>query len=82
MHFLYKILAPKITKLCFGFEIFWASRTPRVNFINVLLKAFMCTDPKSAKYTDDFMVFFAHLGSAQVKTELRMLMILTPCFVA
>ncbi len=23
-HFLYKILAPKITKLCFVFEIFWS----------------------------------------------------------
>jgi hypothetical protein len=23
LHFLYKILAPPITKLCFGFETFW-----------------------------------------------------------
>jgi len=28
LHFLYKILAPQITKLCFGFDTFW-----RQNFV-------------------------------------------------
>jgi len=27
MHFLYKILVPKITKICFGFETFWCQNT-------------------------------------------------------
>jgi hypothetical protein len=30
-HFSYKILAPKITKLCFGFEIFWRPNIGKKN---------------------------------------------------
>jgi hypothetical protein len=58
------ILAPKITKLCFGFEIFWRQNideknvrkmlmklTPGVNFTIVLSAAFTLVDPKSVKNT-------------------------------
>jgi hypothetical protein len=37
-----------------------------INFTNILRTAFTRADPKSAKKTDDFIVFFALLGSACV----------------
>jgi len=49
-----------------------------VNFINILRKAFMRTDPKSAKKTESLTVFFALLGSACVKTTQKKLMKLNP----
>ena len=49
----------------------------RVNFNNVLAAAFVRADPKSAKKTDNFTVFFALSGSACVKVANRTLMKLT-----
>jgi len=43
------------------------TKTPVVNFNNILQAAFTRTDPKSAKKTDNLTVFFAHLGSVHVK---------------
>ncbi len=40
----------------------------------------MSPDPKSIKKTDGLTVFFALLGSAQVKAALKMLMTLTSTF--
>ncbi len=51
---------------------------PGVDFINVLLAAFMPPDPNSTKKTDSLIVFFALLGSARVKAAHKMLMKLTP----
>jgi len=42
--------------------------TPEVNFTNILQAAFMRADPKSAKKLLNWTVFFALLGSGQVKT--------------
>jgi len=55
--------------------------SPGVNFINVLQAAFERTDPKSAKNTDNLIVFFALLGSASSKASHEMLMKLTPCHI-
>jgi hypothetical protein len=49
-----------------------------VNFINILHIAFKHADPKSAKKTVKFSVFFAILGSACAKAACRMLVKLTP----
>jgi len=51
---------------------------PGVNFIIILLAAFACADPKSAKKTYNLTVFFAILGSAHVKAACKMLMKLIP----
>jgi hypothetical protein len=50
--------------------------TPGVNFVNVLCTAFMLSDPKSVKDTDDLTVFFMLLGSGStsVKAVCRTLM--------
>jgi len=37
-HFLYKILAPKITKLCFAFEIFWRQNIAEKNVPEMWMK--------------------------------------------
>jgi hypothetical protein len=37
--FLYKILAPKITKLCFGFEIFWLQNIGEKSTRKMLMKS-------------------------------------------
>jgi len=55
-----------------------AKLTPAVNFINILRAAFMCTDPKSAKRTDDLIVIFVLSGSACVKAVCKMLLKSTP----
>jgi len=52
--------------------------TPGVNFINIIWAAFMCTDPKSTKYTDNLTVLFALLGSMHEKALGKMLIKLTP----
>jgi len=52
--------------------------SPGVNFINILLAAFMHQDPKSAKKADNLPVFFALLGSVRVKSAHKMLVKLTP----
>jgi len=51
---------------------------PRVHFINVLRIAFMHTDPKSIKTTNDFTVFFKLSGFVSVKSAYRTLIKLTP----
>ncbi len=38
-HFLCKILAPKITMLCFGFEIFWHQNINKKSKRNMLMKS-------------------------------------------
>jgi len=48
-------------------RLFW------VDFTNTLRAAFKLTDPKTVKDTDDLTVFFAHLGSARVKTARKTL---------
>jgi len=72
-HFSCKILAPKITKLCFGFEFFWHQNigekstgkmfmklTPGVDFINILCTTFTSVDPKNAKKTLMTLLSFLH----------------------
>jgi len=86
LHFSYKILAPKITKLNVTREKLLnllsyekcsnkmlMKLTPGVNFINILNAASMFKDPKSAKKTDSLIVFFALLGSECIKTVFKML---------
>jgi hypothetical protein len=51
---------------------------PGVNFTNILWAAFRLSDPKSAKNTVKFSVFFEILGSARVKDAHRTLIKLTP----
>jgi len=51
---------------------------PSVNFNNILHEAFTCKDPKSAKNTVKLSFFFAHLGLAVLKAELKMLVKSTP----
>jgi len=41
--------------------------TQGVNFTNILFAAFMRPDPKSAKKNDGLTMFFALLGSADIK---------------
>jgi len=41
-----------------------------VNFINISRAASRCTDPESAKRSDDLTVIFALLGSARVKAAI------------
>jgi len=41
--------------------------TPGVNFINVLRAAFLKSDPKSAKKTENMTVFWGLSGSARSK---------------
>jgi len=48
------------------------------NFTNILPAAFMCADPKRAKSTDSFNVFFVLLGSVHVKAVRKMLVKLPP----
>jgi len=52
--------------------------TPGVNFISVLQVAFMSSDPKWAKKTDNLTVIFTLLGSAHTKAAHRTLMKLSP----
>jgi len=49
-----------------------------VNFINVQSKAFTRADPKSAKKTVKWSVFFALSGSVGAKASGRTLMKMTP----
>jgi len=51
--------------------------TTRVNFINILGAAFICTDPNSAKNTVKLSLYFALLGSLLVIAALKTLMKLT-----
>jgi len=53
---------------------------PGVNFINVLLKAFILVDPKSIKMTVKLSIFFTHLGSAHIKASCKTLMKLIPVY--
>jgi hypothetical protein len=52
--------------------------TPRVNFTNILHKAFALKDPKSTKRHWLLYCLFALLGSSRVKAAHRMLVKLTP----
>jgi len=52
--------------------------TTGVNFNNVLQAPFACTDPKSAKKTDNLTVFFALSKSVRIKADGRTLVKLTP----
>jgi len=47
--------------------------TPSVDFTNIVIvhAAFLPADPKSAKKTDSWTVFFALLGSAGVKAACK-----------
>ncbi len=58
-------------------NILTQSCLPSVNFINFLWAAFTRTDPKSAKITVNFTVFFALLGSGSIKAAHRKLVKLT-----
>jgi len=49
-----------------------------VDFINILLQAFTCANPKSAKKTEGLIVFLALLGSVRVKALRKMFVKLTP----
>jgi len=49
-----------------------------VNFINVLLAAFSCADPKSLKRLYNLTVFFTLLCLARAKAARKTLMKLTP----
>ncbi len=51
---------------------------PGVNFINILLSAYTCSDPESAKKTDGLTVFFVLLESLSIKAARKMLVKLTP----
>ncbi len=49
-----------------------------VNFINILIAAFGCADPESAKKTDNLPVFLVLSGFAGIKFAHNTLMKLTP----
>ncbi len=49
-----------------------------VNFMNILFKAFMCKNPKSAKRQSSFQCHFALLGSLRIKAACEMLVKSTP----
>ncbi len=72
------------TRLIHQFLYFRASQPvcrelfPRVNFTNILLESFTCTDLKRAKKTDSLTVLFTLLGSAYVKAEHKMFVKLVP----
>ncbi len=51
--------------------------TAGVNFINILQASFASADPKRAKNTVNLSVFFALLGSSNVKDVSKMLTNLT-----
>jgi len=91
--FWYEILALKITRLCFKFEIFLRQNisakckckmlmklTPWVNFTNIIHAASMHADPKSTKKQSSHQCLFSLLGSARKKSAQKMLMKLTPDF--
>ena len=51
--------------------------TVGLNFVNILHIAFMCSNPKSVKYTKDLTVFFTLLGSTSIKALCKLLVKLT-----
>jgi len=52
--------------------------TPGVNFINILLAAFKCAHPKSAKRQSSCQSFFGLSGSWRAKAARKMIVKLTP----
>jgi len=66
-----------------NFKIHWSSLTnarPGVNFINILSKAFVCTEPKSVKRYWQLDWILMLLGATRVKADQRKLMKLTPAW--
>jgi len=55
-----------------------ASQDPGVNFMNILLAAFMRADPKSLKFQLSRQYLFMLLGSTRLKALRKTLMKLTP----
>jgi len=61
--------------------LFWNFSAPfplGVNFINIIQAAFARADPKSAKNTNNLIVFFVLLGSVLIKAACGTLMKLRP----